>query len=147
MYFHHYLQLPLQWQYSSRGSILLNVEDCHLELKHIHVYLQLEHYLYTYLSGEQHSIALQYLNVHSHNIYWRHTVWAYESICTHAPTCIYIHFYLCVHKSFKGTIYRGASFLESCSKVKTECHNCEKSKKEIQQNSLHTNSPRQFYQG
>lgn len=57
----------------------------------------------------------------------------YQSVCTHVPTCIYIHFDLCVHKSFKGTIYKGESFLESCGRVKTECHNCEQSQKEIQQ--------------
>lgn len=52
----------------------------------------------------------------------------YESICTHAPTCINT-LCKCVHKSFKGTIYKDASFLESCSKVKTECHRCGNQKK------------------
>lgn len=51
-------------------------------------------------------------------------------VYVHMLQHVYIHFCLCVHKSFKGTIYRDASFLESCSKVKTECHKCEKSQKE-----------------
>lgn len=54
----------------------------------------------------------------------------YESIRTHAQTCIYT-LCLCVHKSFKGTVDRDASFLESRSKVKTECYKCENSQKEI----------------
>lgn len=58
----------------------------------------------------------------------------YESICTHAPTCINT-LCLCVHKSFKGTIYKDASFLESCSKVITECCRCEETEK-IAKNSL-----------
>lgn len=51
-------------------------------------------------------------------------------VYVHMLQHVYIHFCLCVHKSFKGTIYRDASFLESCSKVKTECRKCEKSQKE-----------------
>lgn len=68
----------------------------------------------------------------------------YTKVYVHMLQHVYIHFCLCVHKSFKGTIYRDASFLESCSKVKTEYHKCKKSQKEIQ-NSLYKNSLKQFH--
>lgn len=108
------------------------------------VYTVYQHYLYTYISRKQHFIAFEYLYIHSHNM--RHTVWVYTKVYVHMLWHVYIHFCLCVHKSFKGTIYRDASFLESCSKVKTECHKCGKSQKEIQQNSLLKNLLKQFYE-
>lgn len=66
------------------------------------------------------------------------TVYPGDILCEHIPkymyTCANMYVYtlhLCVHKSFKGTIYKGASFLENCGRVKTECHNCKESQKEI----------------
>lgn len=101
--------------------------------------------LFIYIYIQRATLHCLWVSIYPLPQYMRHTVWVYTKVYVHMPQHVYIHFCLCVHKSFKGTIYRDASFLESCSKVKTECHNCEKSQKEIEQKSLHKNSSKQFH--
>lgn len=92
----HYIQLLSQGQYSSRGSILLNVKDCHLKLIHIHVYIQYINTIYIHIYLESNISLPLSIYIFTHTIYTRDILCEYTGKYMYTCSNMYIYTSVCV---------------------------------------------------